>query len=57
MFIDIFNGEEIVYTYLWKSYRKARWKKAGSRMLKRELAKYPNYPVLSIKNCKSPYAE
>lgn len=57
MFIDIFNGEEIVYTYLWKNYRKARWKKAGSRMLKRELAKYPNYPVLSIKNCKSPYAE
>lgn len=57
MFIDIFDGERIVYTYLWKSYRKARWKKSSARLLKRTLEKYPNYPVIVIyiKNCKSLY--
>jgi hypothetical protein len=57
MFIDIYDGEKIVYTYLWKSYRKARWKKKGARLLKRTLVKYPNYPAVYIRNCKSPYAE
>lgn len=57
MFIDVYDGEKIVYTYLWKSYRKARWKKKGARLLKRTLVKYPNYPAVYIRNCKSPYAE
>lgn len=56
MFIDVIDGKTIIYTYLWRGYRKARWKRAGMRMLRRELIKYPNIPIISIKNCKSPYA-